>query len=53
MKRSLVVALIVLTLPAFAGAAAASGTPGSQVAVAPGTALEFRLAKPVSVDVVL
>jgi hypothetical protein len=35
-----------------AGAAAASAAPGSQVAVAPGTALEFRLAKPVSIDVV-
>ena len=36
-----------------AGAAAASASPGSQVAVAAGTALEFRLAKPVSVDVVM
>ena len=33
--------------------AAASGAPGNQVAVPPGRALEFKLARPVSVDVVI
>lgn len=36
---------------AVAGTAAAAGSPGNQVAVGAGTALEFRLAQPVSVDV--
>jgi hypothetical protein len=34
-------------------AAGAAGSPGSQLAVVPGTALEFLLAGPVSVDVVV
>jgi hypothetical protein len=38
---------------AVAGIAAAKNSPGNQVAVAPGTALEFRLTKPVSVDIVV
>jgi len=33
------------------GPAAAAGSPGTQVTVAPGTALEFRLARPLSVDI--
>jgi hypothetical protein len=37
---------------AVAGVAAAQSSPGNQVAVAAGTALEFRLARPLSVDVV-
>jgi hypothetical protein len=37
---------------AVAGVAAAKASPGNQVAVAAGTALEFRLAKPLSIDVV-
>jgi len=37
----------------MAGAAAAASSPGSQVAVAAGTALEFRLAKPVSINVAI
>jgi len=36
---------------AVAGTAAAAGSPGNQVAVGAGTALEFRLAQPVSIDV--
>ena len=35
---------------AATGTAAAAGSPGNQVAVGAGTTLEFRLAKPVSVD---
>jgi len=38
---------------AVAGVAAAKSSPGNQVAVAPGTALEFRLARPLSVDIVV
>ncbi len=38
---------------AVVGVAAASSSPGNQVAVAPGTALEFRLARPLSVDIVV
>jgi hypothetical protein len=37
---------------AVVGAAAAKSSPGNQVAVAAGTAVEFRLSRPVSVDVV-
>jgi hypothetical protein len=37
---------------AVAGVAAAKKSPGNQVAVAAGTALEFRLARPLSVDIV-
>ena len=37
---------------AVAGVAAASSAPGNQVAVATGTALEFRLAQPIKVDIV-
>lgn len=37
---------------AVAGVAAASSAPGNQVAVATGTALEFRLAQPIEVKVV-
>jgi hypothetical protein len=37
---------------AAAGVAKAASSPGNQVAVAPGTAIEFRLVKPLSVDVV-
>lgn len=37
---------------AVAGVAAAAKAPGNQVAVAAGTAVEFRLAKPLSVDIV-
>jgi len=36
---------------AVAGTAAAAGSSGNQVAVGAGTALEFRLAQPISVDV--
>jgi hypothetical protein len=36
---------------AVAGTAAAAGSPGNQVAVGAGTALEFRLAQPISIDV--
>jgi hypothetical protein len=36
---------------AVAGTAAAAGSSGNQVAVGAGTALEFRLAQPVSIDV--
>jgi hypothetical protein len=35
------------------GVAAAKNSPGNQVAVAAGTALEFRLARPLSVDIVV
>jgi len=38
---------------AVTGVAAASASPGNQVAVAAGTALEFRLAKPLVVDIVV
>ena len=38
---------------AVVGVAAAASSPGNQVAVAPGTAIEFRLAKPLSVDIVV
>ena len=38
---------------AVAGVAAAKSSPGNQVAVSAGTALEFRLARPLSVDVVV
>jgi hypothetical protein len=38
---------------AVTGLAAASASPGNQVAVAPGTALEFRLAQPLVVDIVV
>ena len=37
---------------AVAGVAAASNAPGNQVAIATGTALEFRLAQPVNVEIV-
>jgi hypothetical protein len=37
---------------AVAGVAAASSAPGNQVAVATGTALEFRLAQPIKVEIV-
>ncbi|MCG6923672.1 MAG: DUF6515 family protein [Acidobacteria bacterium] len=37
---------------AVVGVAAAKSSPGNQVAVAPGTALEFRLAQPLSVAIV-
>ena len=37
---------------AVTGAVAASNAPGNQVAVAAGTALEFRLAQPVKVEIV-
>ncbi len=38
---------------AVVGIAAAKSSPGNQVAVAAGTALEFRLARPLSVDIVV
>ena len=38
---------------AVAGVAAAKSSPGNQVAVSAGTALEFRLARPLSVDIVV
>jgi hypothetical protein len=38
---------------AVVGAAAAKSSPGNQVAVSAGTALEFRLARPLSVDIVV
>jgi hypothetical protein len=38
---------------AVVGAAAAKSSPGNQVAVAAGTAVEFRLAQPLSVDIVV
>jgi hypothetical protein len=38
---------------AVVGVAAAAKSPGNQVAVAPGTAVEFRLARPLSVDIVV
>ena len=38
---------------AVVGVAAAKNSPGNQVAVAAGTALEFRLARPLSVDIVV
>ena len=38
---------------AVVGVAAAKSSPGNQVAVAAGTALEFRLARPLSVDIVV
>jgi hypothetical protein len=38
---------------AVVGVAAAKSSPGNQVAVAAGTALEFRLARPVSVEIVV
>jgi hypothetical protein len=38
---------------AVVGVAAAKSSPGNQVAVAAGTAVEFRLARPLSVDVVV
>ncbi len=37
---------------AVAGVAAASSAPGNQVAVATGTAIEFRLAQPIKVDII-
>jgi hypothetical protein len=37
---------------AVAGVAKAANSPGNQVAVAPGTAIEFRLTRPLSMDVV-
>jgi hypothetical protein len=37
---------------AVVGVAAAKSSPGNQVAIAAGTAVEFRLAKPLSVDVI-
>ena len=37
---------------AVTGTAAAASSPGNQVAVAAGTAVEFRLAQPLSVDIV-
>jgi hypothetical protein len=36
-----------------AGTAAAAKSPGNWIVVAPGTAIEFRLAKPLSVDIVV
>ena len=38
---------------AVVGVAAAKNSPGNQVAVAAGTAVEFRLARPLSVDIVV
>ena len=38
---------------AVAGVAAAASSPGNQVAVAAGTAVEFRLAQPLSVEIVV
>jgi hypothetical protein len=38
---------------AVVGVAAAKSSPGNQVAVAAGTAVEFRLARPLSVDIVV
>ena len=38
---------------AVVGVAAAKNSPGNQVAVAAGTALEFRLARPLNVDIVV
>jgi hypothetical protein len=38
---------------AVTGLAAAAAAPGNQIAVAPGTAVEFRLAQPLSVDIVV
>ena len=38
---------------AVVGVAAAKNSPGNQVAVAPGTAVEFRLARPLNVDIVV
>jgi hypothetical protein len=38
---------------AVVGVAAAKSSPGNQVAIAAGTAVEFRLARPVSVDIVV
>ena len=38
---------------AVVGVAAAKSSPGNQVAVSAGTALEFRLARPLSVDIVV
>jgi len=38
---------------AVVGVASAAKAPGNQVAVAAGTAVEFRLAKPLSVDIVV
>jgi hypothetical protein len=38
---------------AVTGVAAAASSPGNQVAVSPGTALEFRLSLPLTVDVVV
>ncbi len=38
---------------AVVGVASAASSPGNQVAVAPGTAVEFRLAQPLSVDIVV
>ena len=38
---------------AVVGVAAAKSSPGNQVAVAAGTALEFRLSRPLSVDIVV
>jgi hypothetical protein len=37
---------------AVVGVAAAKNSPGNQVAIAAGTAVEFRLARPLSVDIV-
>ena len=38
---------------AVVGVAAAKSSPGNQVAIAAGTAVEFRLARPLSVDIVV
>jgi hypothetical protein len=38
---------------AAAGVVSAAASPGNQIAVAPGTAIEFRLSKPLSVDIVV
>ncbi len=38
---------------AVVGIAAAKSSPGNQVAIAAGTAVEFRLARPLSVEIVV
>jgi hypothetical protein len=38
---------------AVVGVAAAKSSPGNQVTIAAGTAVEFRLARPLSVDIVV
>jgi hypothetical protein len=52
MGRSLTLAAGPLFLPVLALAQSAASSPGNQVAVAPGTALEFRLARPLVVEIV-